>query len=150
MSADDVVLELNRLIGVAQDGRKGFAEAAEYAADAELKSLFLLCSAECAGAVQELQVAVQTLGREPAGQGSIAGAAHRGWVALKTRLEDSNVAVLEEVERGEDRAKAAYTKALQADLPTEVLNLVKQQQVGALRNHDRVRDVRNEFRARKA
>ena len=150
MSADDVVLELNRLIGVAQDGRKGFAEAAEYAADAELKSLFLLCSAECAGAVQELQVAVQTLGREPAGQGSIAGAAHRGWVKVRATVENKDMAVLEEVERGEDRAKAAYTKALQADLPTEVLNLVKQQQVGALRNHDRVRDVRNEFRARKA
>ena len=148
MSADDVVLELNRLIGVAQDGRKGFAEAAEYAADAELKSLFLLCSAECAGAVQELQVAVQTLGREPAGQGSIAGAAHRGWVALKTRLEDSNVAVLEEVERGEEHAEIAYAQALDhLRLPPEVKGLVERQYQGVKKNHAAVKRLRRSVHA---
>ena len=150
MSDKEAISVLNELIITSEDGEKGFREAADIAEDPRLKALFSECASDCHTAASQLQSQVAALGGKPQDRGSVAGAAHRGWVKVRATVENKDMAVLEEVERGEDRAKAAYTKALQADLPTEVLNLVKQQQVGALRNHDRVRDVRNEFRARKA
>ncbi len=65
-------------------------------------------------------------------------------------MNDSNIAVLEEVERGEDHAKAAYKKALKADLPSATRSLVQKQYEGVVRNHDRIRDLRNAYKAKAA
>jgi uncharacterized protein (TIGR02284 family) len=143
----DTVSVLNNLIEVSEDGVKGFSEAAGIAQDARLKLLFAECSRECESARNELEEQVTTLGGEAKGGGSFAGAAQRGWAKIKALVENKDVAVLEEIERGEDRAKAAYSKALKADLPPQVRVLVEKQQAGALRNHDRIRDLRDEFKA---
>jgi uncharacterized protein (TIGR02284 family) len=150
MSDKEAVSVLNELIVTSEDGEKGFKEAAEIAEDPRLKTLFAECASDCRKAVTQLQSQVSALGGKAEHSGSVAGAAHRGWIKVKATVENKDIAVLEEVERGEDRAKAAYTKALKANLPAAALSLVKEQQVGALRNHDRVRDLRNEFKARAA
>jgi uncharacterized protein (TIGR02284 family) len=147
MSADDIVTLLNELIRTSQDGRKGFAEAAEFAQDAQLKSLFILRSSECAQAVQELQAAVEMLGREAEEQGTAAGTAHRGWIRVKTSVEDNNKAVLEEVERGEDHAKTVYAQVLSTPLPPEIKTLVQKQYRGVLRNHEQIRSLRQQYQA---
>jgi uncharacterized protein (TIGR02284 family) len=68
---------------------------------------------------------------------------------LKTKLASrDSLAVLEEVERGEDYAKARYAQALKADLPPKVREVVQRQHQGAVANHDRVRDLRNQYRER--
>lgn len=146
MSADDIVGVLNQLIQVSMDGRKGFAEAAEYATDASLKSQFVLRSSECDQAARDLGLAVQKFGREPTASGSVAGAAHRGWIKVRTTVQDNNIAVLEEVERGEDHAKTVYAQAVNTRLPPEVKTLVEQQYRGVLANHDRVVQLRNRYR----
>jgi uncharacterized protein (TIGR02284 family) len=56
--------------------------------------------------------------------------------------------MLEEVERAEDKAKAAYTKALTATLPQQVRMVVQRQHDGAVRNHE-IRDVRNSYKVQK-
>lgn len=147
MADKEAVSVLNELILTSEDGEKGFKEAAEIAEDGRLKALFTECARDCHTAQVELQSQVKALGGEPKDRGSVAGAAHRGWIKVKAAVENKDIAVLEEVERGEDRAKAAYTKALKANLPPDVQALVQKQQAGALRNHDRVRDLRNEFKA---
>ena len=147
MSSEDVIKVLNGLIHVAQDGREGFAEAAGQAIDTGLKSMFAQCSHECALAADELQLTVKTLGGEPARQGSVAGAAHRGWIKLKSAVAESNVAVLEEVERGEDHARSAYAKALKTQLPPAVRLLVERQSQGVHQIHQKVRYLRNQYRA---
>lgn len=146
MSADDIVVLLDELIHTSQDGRLGYAEAAEFARDAELKRLFLLRSAECAKAVEDLQLAVETLGREPAGQGTLAGAAHRGWVRLQASLRDNNLAVLEELERGEAHAETVYARVLRVRLPPEVRGLVEEQHRAVLRNLNEVRNLSVRYR----
>lgn len=142
MSADDVVELLNDLIETSQDGRRGFAEAAELVPDANLKSMLILQSSRCAVAVDELKLAVQRLGREPDESGSLAGSLHRGWTRAKAALEQRNTAVLEEVERGEDHAKHVYERVLTTPLPPEVKKLVRKQYRGLLRMHDRIRVLR--------
>ncbi len=147
MADKETVSVLNELIVTAEDGENGFKEAAEIAEDPRLKSLFAECARECKTAHVELQSRVKALGGEAKDHGSVAGAAHRGWIKVKAAVENKDIAVLEEVERGEDRAKAAYTKALKANLPPDIKALVQKQHDGALRNHDRIRDLRNEFKA---
>ena len=139
---------LNGLIETSIDGEKGFRKAAEDAKGVDLKGLFNERAAECAQAVVELRAEVTRLGGKPEEDGSIAGALHRGWVAVKSSVtSNDDLAVLEEVERGEDSAKKNYREALAQELPGEVRVLIEKQNQGVLRNHDRIRDLRNAYRA---
>ncbi|WP_428310327.1 PA2169 family four-helix-bundle protein [Hydrocarboniphaga sp.] len=144
---DDTVKILNKLIETSEDGLKGFNEAAERATEPQLKQVFADRAQSCSQSVRELQTLVTALGGEPETSGSVAGAAHRGWVKVKTAVSDNNIAVLEEVERGEDHAKASYTKALKSELPPQVRQVVEKQFQGVVANHDRIRDLRNQYRA---
>lgn len=146
MKAENTIDILNNLIATSEDGKKGFSEAASDVTNPELKEIFQRRAVECRDAATELQSIVQSIGGSPDNQGTIAGAAHRGWVKIKSAVKDSNVAVLEEVERGEDHAKAAYTKALKGDLPSPIRTVVERQQAGTIRNHDLIRDLRNSYR----
>jgi uncharacterized protein (TIGR02284 family) len=106
-------------------------------------------AADCASAAIELQGLVESLGGKPKDSGTIAGAAHRGWAKVVATVGDTNLSMLEEVERAEDKAKAAYTKALTATLPQHVRMVVQRQHDGAVRNHDLIRDVRNSYKVQK-
>jgi uncharacterized protein (TIGR02284 family) len=57
-----------------------------------------------------------------------------------------DAAVLSEVERGEDTAKAAYAGALEIGLPPGIRSMVERQYRGVRQNHNRVRDLRNATR----
>lgn len=145
----EAVTTLNDLIEVSRDGEMGFKAAADKADDPGLKNLLQDRARSCAAATVELQSLIRSLGGKPDDSGSVAGAIHRGWTKVRAAVGDNNVAVLEEVERGEDLAKSAYAKALKADLPADIRQTIDQQYQGVLRNHDRVRDLRNQFRAAK-
>jgi uncharacterized protein (TIGR02284 family) len=56
--------------------------------------------------------------------------------------------MLEECERGEDAAVARYRKALKSELPPAVRTLVERQAEGAQRNHDQIRDLRDQYKAK--
>jgi uncharacterized protein (TIGR02284 family) len=88
------------------------------------------------------------MGGEPERSGSVAGAVHRGWVSLKASMStEDDLSILEEVERGEDVAKASYKKALDSeDLSPEVRAIVQKQYDGVLRNHDQMRALRDRYR----
>ncbi len=146
IDSKDVVDVLNDLLESARDGEFGFAACAEHADSGELKAIFQRHSQECAAAAMELEHEIRRLQGEPASGGTVAGALHRGWVAVKTALSSyDDKAVLEECERGEDAAVARYRKALKATLPLEMRALVERQARGAQRNHDEVRALRDRF-----
>ena len=139
---------LNDLIETSKDGEKGFRTSAEDTRNGELKSVFVARAQDCAKAAADLQQLVTRLGGNPESGGSVAGAVHRGWVNLKSSVTDrSDLAILEECERGEDVAKARYKKALEADLPDDIRDIVQHQYDGAVRNHDQVRDLRDLYRS---
>ena len=145
----DLTSILNNLIETSKDGEKGFRTSSENAKSPELKQVFLRRAEDCARGAQELQRLVSRLGGEPERSGSIAGAVHRGWVNLKASVSDNDdLAILEECERGEDVAKAAYRKALEeTELTPDIRVVVQKQYDGVLRNHDQVRDLRDRLRA---
>jgi uncharacterized protein (TIGR02284 family) len=145
--ADHVIKVLNDLIETSKDGEKGFNAAADDTKTAELQQLFRSRASDCATGAAELQALVRQLGGKPEDSGTVSGAMHRGWTNLKAAVASrTDLVLLEECERGEDVAKAAYGKALQDTLPENVRAVVERQYQGVLRNHDQIRDLRNRYR----
>jgi uncharacterized protein (TIGR02284 family) len=148
MERDDVVETLNDLIENCKDGEYGFRTCAEHAKAANLKSVFSQRASECTQAAQELQALVTRLGGKPDTSGTAAGAAHRGWIAVRGALSfDDDQAMLNECERGEDIAVNRYRKALERDLPPEVEQVVRRQYEGTRRNHDQIKALRDSHKA---
>jgi uncharacterized protein (TIGR02284 family) len=143
---------LNDLIETSKDGEKGFRTAADDTKNPELKQIFLQRAEDCAQGAAQLQKIVARQGEDPETGGSVLGAVHRGWVNLKSTITGrDDVAILEECERGEDVAKAIYRKALEdTTLAADVREVVQRQYDRVLRNHDQVRALRDNYRARQA
>jgi uncharacterized protein (TIGR02284 family) len=145
---DDTIDTLNTLIETSKDGEYGFRTSAEHLKTADIKQLFTRRAEECRQAAAELQQIVARLGGDAEDGGSVSGAAHRGWVAVKGTLSGySEKSILEETERGEDAALEAYRKALEKQLPTDVRSTVERQYEGVKRNHVQVRTLRDRARA---
>jgi len=145
---------LNDLIETSKDGEKGFQTSAEDIKRPDVKAFFLSRSAEIATAVRELQAEVRALGGDPETSSSVSGTLHRAWVDLKSTLTGKDdVAVLNEVERGEDVALKAYKearqKAIEKSLPAAVTSLIDKQLQGVQANHDKVKALRDAARAEK-
>lgn len=145
---------LNDLIETSKDGEKGFQTSAEDIKRPDVKAFFLSRSAEIATAVRELQAEVRALGGDPETSSSVSGTLHRAWVDLKSTLTGKDdVAVLNEVERGEDVALKAYKearqKAIEKNLPAAVTSLIDKQLQGVQANHDKVKTLRDAARAEK-
>lgn len=142
----DTASILNDLIKISKDGEQGFQAAAEDTSTEDLKNIFLERAEECSHAVQELQQQVAKMNVEPEDSGSILGALHRGWMNVKSVITGrDDHAILEECERGEDVAKATYSKALNQNLPEDIRDMVQQQYEGVIKNHDLIRDLRDQY-----
>lgn len=147
MDNQDIIDTLNKLIENCKDGEYGFQACAEHVHSTELRQTFATRAAECRQSAGELQTLVRTLGGKAEDDGTAAGAVHRGWVSVKGKLAGfSDVAMLEECERGEDAALGRYRKALEKDLPADVRSLVQRQCDGAQRTHDQIRALRDQAR----
>ena len=148
--ADKITSILNELVETSKDGEKGFRTVAEDTKNAELKNIFMRRADDCAKGASDLQQMVVRLGGKPEQGGSVAGAMHRGWVDLKSKVTNrDDLAILEECERGEDVAKAKYRDALKETLPDDIRTVVQRQYDGVVKNHDQIRDLRDRFRAQK-
>jgi uncharacterized protein (TIGR02284 family) len=87
MDTEKTTSTLNGLIETLKDGEQGFRTAAEAVKDPNLKSLFQQYSRQRGEMTRELQSEVRRLGGDPEKSGSMAGAAHRGWINIKLRGE---------------------------------------------------------------
>lgn len=141
----DTIKTLNDLIEVLKDGQHGFQTAADDVKAPELAQIFQGYAKQRGDFAAKLQAQVVSLGAEEEKSGSIAGAVHRGWINLKSALSTNEPqSVLEEAERGEDAAVAAYRKALeQKDVDAATRNLISLQATAVKAAHDHVRDLRD-------
>lgn len=150
MKNAEVIDVLNDLIENCRDGEQGFNACAEHTQSSELREVFHACSRDCNGAALELQSLVSQKGGTPESGGTASGAVHRGWVAVKGSIGGyTDLAMLEECERGEDVAKARYKKALEQDLPIDIQMVLTRQYDGAIRNHDQIRFLRDQLRVQR-
>jgi len=139
---DETRSTLNDLIETCKDSQGGFHSAAEKLKDPDIHTLFLkfyLQRSEFAG---ELQAEVTRTGGEPATSGTTAGAIHRGWIGLKTALAaDTDHAILEEADRGEDAAVKNYIEALHKDLPHDLKTMLSRQLDEIQQTHKTIREL---------
>jgi uncharacterized protein (TIGR02284 family) len=133
---------LNDLIETCKDSQQGFHTAAEKLKDPEIHTLFLGFYLQRADFAGVLQAEVTRTGGEPATSGSAVGAIHRGWIGLKTALAaDTDHAILDEAERGEDAAVKNYIEALRRDLPHDLKTLLSRQLHEIQQTHKTVREL---------
>lgn len=147
MDHKDVIKHLNELIETSRDGENGFQQCSEKANDPKLKTFFGERATECRTGTAELSRLVTQYGGEPDQTGSVAAAAHRAWISVREGVTHSDASLLSECERGQDRAVAAWRKALEAPLPDDVRTVVQQQMQGVQRNHDQVKALRDQYKA---
>lgn len=151
MTNEDVISTLNGLIEINKDGQEGFKEAAEGVQNADLKTSFYEFSQQRSQFAGELQNAVRELGGDPENAGSFSGTIHRGWINIKSAVTgQDDTAILNEAERGEDAAKAAYKSALETELPANVKDIVQKQSSAISTAHDKVKALRDSSRTANA
>jgi uncharacterized protein (TIGR02284 family) len=140
MDRDKVISTLNGLIETLKDGEQGFKTAAEGLQDPQVTTLFQQYSRQRSEMVRQLQNEVRRLGGDPEKSGSVAGAAHRGWINIKSVVTgNDDGSIIAEAERGEDSAKKMYETALLEPLDPVTLALVREQSMKVHDAHDRVR-----------
>ena len=107
---------LNTLIATTLDSMKGYRESAEDSENSTHAQFFREMAEERSQVASDLQAHVRSLGGDPEMDSSTAGAAHRGWVNLKSAITGHDEqAVVNEVERGEDYLKEKFEAAMQDD-----------------------------------
>lgn len=135
------------LIETLEDGRTGFATAADKLADTDRSDLAprFRDFAEQRGALSaELENLAAQYGDDIDEDGSVAAAVHRGWMSLKDALSGSSAqGVLDAAEQGEDHAVKEFEKALDADISADLANVVRRQLVEITATHDEVKRLRD-------
>ena len=145
--ANETVSTLNNLIETLKDGKNGFETAAADVKDPNVKSAFAEFAQQRERFAGELQAEVKRLGGDAETSGSVAAAAHRGWINLKNALGGGEKSILNEAERGEDVAVSTYEKALKANLSPDVAGVVRRQFGEVKEAHDRVKAMRDSWKA---
>ena len=138
------IVTLSELLAVTRDGEHGFSACAEHAPSDELKKLFATRAGRYRAAASELRELITQLGGDPAVRGRIVGT-RRGWSIQRTTLtQNTDAALLEVCEHGEDHALEVYRNALDDHLPELVRQVVLRQFEDMMSDHDQVRFVRGE------
>lgn len=147
---DATIDKLQTLIRANIDSYDGFREAADQIEDAALVTLFRELAQERSALASELQNYVDWNGAEAREEGSYAAAVHRAWIDVRSAVTGGDAAnILAEAERGEDSIKNAYEDVLK-DTSGSAMNDVLQKQYATIKaGHDRVRDLRDAYQARK-
>lgn len=128
----EITSDLKSLISILNDGKEGYASAAETTDNVELKAVFLEYSAQRAAYAEELKAHLLTHGEKSDNDsGGVLGALHRTWVDVKDALSGKDEAsILKAIETGEQSALDKYN-GLCSDYAThadhiELLNKQKQ------------------------
>ena len=147
MQTTEVSRVIEDLVETLEDGKKGFAEAAERLADAgriDLADKFREYSSQREQFSAELREVSASRGDFVEETGSVGGTVHRAWINFKDAVSmESAEAILGAAETGEDHAVNEYNDALEQDLTSDVRTVVARQAQAIQAAHDEVRNLRD-------
>lgn len=128
---------VNELIDACRESAEGYRLAADKATEPDIRELFLKIFRQRAQFADQLRAAIA--GTETPGK-----MRHDGWEGLKSAVPvEHDVAVLDEVEHGEDATLRVYQDALARDLPSGLRTIVDEQYWEVRKDHDRMRSLRD-------
>jgi uncharacterized protein (TIGR02284 family) len=131
------------LVETLKDGERGFASAAETLRDGdrpEWATTLQGFSQQRADFHREIVDLGHDYGEDVDESGTLAAAAHRGWISLKDALTgDDPTGVLKAAVTGEDHAVSEYEKALQQDLSAGFRDVVSRQHAAVVAARDEVK-----------
>ena len=143
-SPDYDIRMLNDLIEATLDSADGYAEAAKDSS--RYAEMFAARGFERRAAATVLQEQVATLGGTSPDEGTLLAAAHRLFVNLRQTLGGGEVAVVDEVERGEDHIKAKFDDAMKDGDISPATRAVICQVAGSVRaGHEAMRALKHEL-----
>jgi uncharacterized protein (TIGR02284 family) len=136
---------LNTLIATTLDSMKGYRESASESENPQHRQFFNQMAEERSQVASDLQAQVRSLGGDPEMDSSTAGAAHRGWVNLKSAITGRDEqAIVDEVERGEDYIKEKFeTAMMDDDLSPETRGKLEQCFASIRKGHDRASQMKH-------
>ncbi len=142
---------LKDLIKTLEDGRDGFAKAAqrlEGDSAPDISQRFREFSAQRGAMADALRSYGEAQGYNEPDGGTVAGAVHRGWIAVKDALTgDDPASVIAAAEQGEDHAKSKFHDALSdSSLSPEARGLVQQAAQQVTMGHDYVSSLKHATR----
>lgn len=108
---EEIVSDLNSLVTILNDGKKGYESAAETTNSLELKAVFGKYALERAAYATELKAHIKQHGsnEDDNDTGGILGAIHRGWIDVKQAVTgNDNKAILDAIITGEKSALEKY------------------------------------------
>lgn len=128
MSTKDIKNEVNEVIENLYDSCNGYKECAKEVDNPTMKQLFQRLASQRERMLQELKGRVELAGVEPTESGSLAGAAHRTYIDIKSMVTGGDTeAMIKSVKFGEDNTLKHYKKALDEDIPADLKQLLTQQ-----------------------
>jgi uncharacterized protein (TIGR02284 family) len=138
MTQEDVIDQLNHLIGINRNAEDGLRGGAKTVRNSELETLFANYATQHAKFAGELQQEVKRLGGTLSDSETFAGALHRGWMDVKAVLSgDAAASILKSCESGEESAEIAYTNVVDSNITGQTHTLIgkQQQQIRGFRTH---------------
>lgn len=142
---------LKQLIDTAENGERGYNDGAEKLqkdGHPDLAGIFERFGQQRATLAKELRALDPSLGTGSTAdtKGSIPGALHRGWLAIKDALDGSSPhGVLDAAEQGEDHALSVFRDALNdGDLDATSRAVVARHLTTIQQAHDEVKRLRNQ------
>lgn len=140
---DETIQTLNDLLKSCQDCEFGFRACADSAQADDIRALLRRRSEECKAAAAEMAAHVLRLGGEPE-----RSASHHEWMGTRSTLSThTDLAALQECERGEDAALERYADALNKPLEPAAKEVIDSQRMNTKRSHDQLRAMRDRLQA---
>ena len=145
---DETIEKLQELIRVNLGSAEALKGASDMVSEANLRELFRSMATDRNNQAGELQKFVQFNGEAPETSGRMSDTFHRTWMEFRGALNGGKPEViLIEAERAEDRIKEAYLQTLLETEGSPIHEVLNRQFDRVIEQHDRVRDLRDAFKA---
>lgn len=143
-TAENDIDVLNSLIETVIDSADGYTHAIKETETSRFSEIFARRGAERQSLTRQLQMQVRNLGGTPEDDGTMLASAHRVFINLRHAVAGGDVAVIDEVEAGEDHIKAKFEEAMENNNVSPATKaLIAEAYVSVKAGHDEIRDLKH-------
>ena len=130
------------------DSVNGYRDAASNAEGSRFQEIFRRNANERSRVAEDLRTEITRLGGNAPDDGSFLGATHQRFLDLKAAVTGRDeLAIVNEVERGEDYLKEKFETALKADLDPQTRSVIETAYQSVRKGHDQMRDLKHGLQA---